>query len=113
MTEREVLKRVQLELSRSGCIVFRNNTGLVQDADGRHHRFGLCVGSSDIIGFRPIAITRAHVGQQIAQFCAIECKSDTGRLTPEQRNFLAMVEAAGGLAVVARNEEDIKNAIHE
>jgi hypothetical protein len=39
---------------------------------------------------------------------AIEVKSDTGRLTVDQRVFLAQFEAAGGIAFVARSAKDVE-----
>jgi hypothetical protein len=46
------------------------------------------------------------VGQQVAVFTSIEVKSATGRLRPEQRQWLETVQAAGGIAGVARSVED-------
>ena len=42
---------------------------------------------------------------------AIELKSATGRLTPEQKSFLERVNASGGLAFMARSIEDVKGAL--
>jgi hypothetical protein len=39
-------------------------------------------------------------------FTSIEVKSATGRLRPEQRQWLEAVQAAGGIAGVARSVED-------
>ena len=81
--------------------MFRNNTGALKDAQGRLVRYGLCKGSSDLIGWRSLTITPDMVGQTVAVFAAIEVK-DRGRPTPEQLHFIAQVQAAGGLAGVAR-----------
>jgi hypothetical protein len=43
------------------------------------------------------------VGQQVAVFTSIEVKSATGRLGPEQQQWLEAVQAAGGIAGVARS----------
>ena len=64
-------------------------------------RYGLCKGSSDLIGWRSLTITPDMVGQTVAVFAAIEVK-DRGAPTPEQLHFIAQVQAAGGLAGVAR-----------
>ena len=64
-------------------------------------RYGLCKGSSDLIGWRSLTITPDMVGQTVAVFAAIEVK-DRGTPTPEQLHFIAQVQAAGGLAGVAR-----------
>jgi hypothetical protein len=39
-------------------------------------------------------------------FLSIEVKTPTGRLRPEQRQWLDAVQAAGGIAGVARSVED-------
>ena len=42
----------------------------------------------------------------MAVFTSIEVKTATGRLRPEQRQWLEAVQAAGGIAGVARSVED-------
>jgi hypothetical protein len=69
-------------------------------------QFGLCKGSSDLIGLRTITIGPEHLGQRLAVFAAIEVKSDRGRPTPEQTAFLELVQQMGGLAGVARSVSD-------
>jgi hypothetical protein len=39
-------------------------------------------------------------------FTSIEVKTPTGRVSPEQRQWLEAVQAAGGIAGVARSVED-------
>ncbi len=41
--------------------IFRNNTGAVTTADGRFITFGLCKGSSDLIGWTEIEITAYEI----------------------------------------------------
>ena len=69
-------------------------------------QFGLCKGSSDLIGLRTITIGPEHVGQTMAVFAAVEVKSATGRATPEQAAFIEAVQAMGGLAGIARSVDD-------
>jgi hypothetical protein len=62
--------------------------------------YGLCVGSSDRIGWRPVEVAPGRV---IAQFLAIEVKTSAySKLSEEQRNFLEQVQKAGGCAMIAR-----------
>lgn len=68
-------------------------------------RYGLCKGSSDLIGYTTITIGPEHIGQQLAVFTAIEVK-DRGVPTPEQLHFITQVKAAGGLAGVARSVDE-------
>ena len=69
-------------------------------------RYGLQPGSSDLIGWRTVTITPEMVGQQVAVFTSIEVKTPTGRIRPEQQQWLDAVQAAGGIAGVARSVED-------
>jgi hypothetical protein len=118
--ERDLQNDIRLAASEAGLVLWRNNvgTGWTGDAarlaDGsvliRHARplhAGLCVGSSDLIGYRPVVVTAAMVGTTLAQFAAIEVKTARGRERPEQRHFRTVVTAAGGLAVVARSAGDV------
>jgi hypothetical protein len=56
---------------------------------------GLTKGGSDIIGIAPDG-----------RFLAVEVKTTTGRLRPEQQRFIDAVNAKGGIAGVARSVED-------
>jgi hypothetical protein len=84
----------------------RNNTGTLRDQNGRPVSFGLARGSADLIGWRTVTITPDMVGSTIAVFTSIEVKTATGRLRPEQQQWLDAVQAAGGIAGVARSVED-------
>jgi dihydroxyacid dehydratase/phosphogluconate dehydratase len=46
------------------------------------------------------------VGTQVAVFTSIEVKTPTGRVKPEQQQWLEVVQAAGGIAGVARSVEE-------
>jgi hypothetical protein len=83
-----------LALSKAGCLVFRNNTGAVKDGE-RFIRYGLCKGSSDIIGLTPDG-----------RFLAVEVKTRTGRPTKEQQQFIDAINQQGGIAGIARSVED-------
>lgn len=104
MRETSILQRVQLDASRRGYRLFRNNVGQLLDARGVPVRYGLCPGSSDLIGWRELVITPDMVGHTVAQFCAVEVKTATGKPTPQQMQFLESVAQAGGVAVIARGE---------
>lgn len=98
------MQRVQLEASRKGWRVFRNNVGQLLDARGVPVRYGLMVGSGDLIGWRPVTITPEMVGQTLAQFVSLEVKGPRGVVSEAQQRWAGMVERAGGLAIVARGE---------
>lgn len=107
MREQSIMQRVQLEASRKGWRVFRNNVGCLPDARGVPVRYGLCPGSSDLIGWRELVITPEMVGRTVAQFVAVEVKGPTGKPTAQQMRFLEAVAAAGGVALLARGVEDL------
>lgn len=93
-----ILHRIGERYPQARC--WRNNTGALRDPTGRLIRFGL-PGSADILGL---------IGPE-GRFLAIECKTQRGRQTEQQRKFQAMVERHGGLYVLARKAEDVDNAL--
>lgn len=107
MNETTILQRIRLALGRvPGLRMFRNNVGGLKDEHGRFVAFGLHQGSGDLIGWRSVEITPDMVGRRLAVFTSIEVKTPTGRLRTDQANWQAQVEDAGGIAIVARSEND-------
>jgi hypothetical protein len=116
--ETPILKRCLLALSRAGSRVFRCNTGqgwtgTVTSRDlksltlfnPRPFHAGLIEGGADIIGWTTITVTPDMVGARVAVFTAVEVKTLGGRVSPAQRTFLDAVTAAGGIAGVARTDD--------
>jgi hypothetical protein len=87
---------------RPGDVVIRN---------GRPLHAGLCVGSSDLIGYSALVVRPEHVGQRLAVFAAVEVKSAKGRPSAEQSQFLNHISEAGGCAGIARSIEDAKRIL--
>ena len=106
MSEQTIQQHIRLACSKGDCRLFRNNTGTLRDANGRPVQFGLCKGSADLIGWTSRTITPEMVGQQIAVFTSIEVKSTSGRVKPEQHQWLDAVVKSGGIAAVARSVAD-------
>ncbi len=123
MKESPVLHHSLLALSEAGHLAWRNNTGIgwagqaikpsramnivMQPGDvlirnARPLHAGLCVGSADIIGLR-----------SDGRFYGIECKSDTGRQSKEQKIFGDVVISHGGLYGIARSPEEALKIIGE
>ena len=109
--EAYVQNKIRLAVGSGSVRLFRNNTGALLDMQGRLVKFGLCKGSSDLIGFRSITITPDMVGQKIAVFSAIEVK-DKGKATVDQKNFINIINNAGGYAGVAKNVNDAKKILY-
>ena len=93
------------------CRLFRNNVGSAKTFDNRYIEFGLCVGSSDLIGFQSVTITADMVGQQVAIFTAIEVKTPTGKVSAEQKRFTDMVNNFGGIGAIVRSVDDAREAL--
>ena len=112
-SEQHIQQHIRLACSTGPVRLFRNNTGVLRDANGRPVQFGLCKGSADLIGWTTRTITADMVGQQVAVFTSIEVKTTTGRLRPEQKLWLAAVENAGGIAGVARSVADAEALLRD
>jgi hypothetical protein len=106
--ETEIQQRIRLALGTHPHIrLFRNQVGQLPDPrTGRPVQFGLARGSADLIGWRSITITPDMVGTTVAIFASIEVKTPTGRVSPQQQAWMAVVQGAGGIAGVARSVSD-------
>lgn len=111
MRESDIQNQTRIHVSQRRLgVLFRANVGeawtgerIEKNLDGsitiyrpRRFRTGLPPGFSDLFGF-------AFLGGR-AVF--MEMKSSSGRLTPEQENFLRQMATMGALAGVARSAED-------
>ena len=113
MNETSIRKEIQVALSGKNCRMFRNNVGEFHDEGKKIHIvYGLCPGSSDLIGWKTVTITPEMCGREIAIFFACEVKKPDGKKpTPAQENFIAAVQSAGGIAFVAHSPEEAENKI--
>ncbi len=102
MKEADLMRLEQLAASKRGDRLFRNNVGTVESKDGRFIRFGLAVGSGDLIGWRRVVVTPDMVGSSVAVFESVEVKSRKGIITPEQMSWHDAVIAAGGFSRIER-----------
>jgi hypothetical protein len=111
-SEVDLMRHIQIEYgTRDDIRLLRNNVGVLQDRNGTYIRFGLCSGSSDLIGWKSVVITPEMVGKRVAVFTAIEVKSKNGVVSIGQNMFLKVVREAGGLAGVARSMEDAEGIV--
>lgn len=134
MKESELGKKLLVAASQLGLRLFRNNTGtgwtgkilrfsrlqqvLVKPGDvlisgARPLHAGLCVGSSDYIGWKTVTIGPDMVGQKVAIFVGWELKTERGNATEAQKNFAHAVIRAGGLGVISYGEADTWKALEE
>ena len=98
--------QIRLAIAAPNVKMFRNNVGALTTNDGRRVNFGLCAGSSDLIGFTSKTITADDVGKTVAIFTAIEVKTPTGKVSPQQKAFIDVVNRSGGIGGVVRSVDD-------
>ncbi len=97
--ESEILQEVLRDVgSRADVRVWRQNTGAARTKSGAVVRFGL-PGQADITGI-------AYIGDGYGIRLEIEVKSATGRPSPEQLHWGALIETFGGIYIIARSGED-------
>ena len=99
-----------LDGSKLGIRLFRNTVGSYELKDGRWLTSGLCVGSSDLIGYLPVVVTEAMVGRTVAVFVAVEAKGPRGRVRKEQQMFIDAVRRNGAIGVIT-HEPDLSAAV--
>lgn len=126
MNETPTQRRIMLALGAlPGVRLFRNNTGmgwagrLLSNENGRVTlenarplHAGLTKGSGDLIGWKTVEVTPDMVGKKLAVFTSIEVKREKGgRVSDAQDNWREVVKRMGGIAIVARTEEEAKTLI--
>lgn len=99
MRESDILQQVRLRASQLGAILWRNNTGMLRNDQGRPVFYGLCKGSSDLIGIFK------------GRFTALEIKQPGKHPTPEQKAFIDAVNKAGGIAAVITDPSQLENIL--
>ncbi len=116
--ENNLMHAIQLEATRLGARLLRNNAGAFQDKTGRwvfyglgHVAKGVGDGSSDLIGYRPITITEAHLGRVIGQIIACEVKRPGKIPSKDQHQFLEAVARGGGLAFWCDSIEQVRDRL--
>ena len=89
-------------LEARGIYHWRNNVGAVRVGPGRFLHFGK-KGSSDILGILPGG-----------RLLCVECKApDGGRLSSEQKQFMADVRGLGALALVVKDWRELDSKLRE
>ena len=100
--EHSIQNQIRLALNPY-AVIFRANVGSGYTADGRYFSTGLPVGFSDLFGFR----------KSDGKAVFIEVKTQTGRLSEAQKNFIEKMRELGAIAGVARSPEDAIKIIME
>jgi len=102
-TETDIKSEIQKSLNKIPSLrIFRNNTGVAKSANGKPLRYGLKVGSSDLIGWKSVAVTQEMIGKNVAIFVAIEIKKPGAKSNKDhiedQQAFVDDVIESGGIA---------------
>lgn len=120
MNETNIVRSGLLAASRLGARMFRQNVGqgwigqsqkkpngdvVIKQARPFHAGFE---GLLDTSGFVSVVVTQDMVGQTIARYSEIEYKTETGRVSDIQRARIKLVRSFGGLAGVARSDDDVR-----
>lgn len=99
MSANALTKAIVTMLTVYGCLAWRQNNGAVYDPTRQVFRArNTKKGISDVLGLE----------LQTARFLAVEVKVGKDKLTPQQRQFLADVRAAGGFACEGRELEQVR-----
>lgn len=102
MRETPLMQEIRAALNvQPGVRLWRNNCGMLRAPNGTPVRFGLAVGSCDLVG------VLAPMGRLIC----FEVKTATGRVSKEQKAWLRVVHEHGGFACVVRSVEDALAAL--
>lgn len=96
MTEEHVIQNKIREALSPYAVIFRANVGSGVTYDGRHFDTGLPKGFSDLFGFR----------KSDGKAIFIEVKTSSGRVSPQQKNFIERMKECGAVAGVCRSPEE-------
>lgn len=106
MLERDVQREIREALGRlDGVVVWRNNTGMLKDSRGISVRYGLAIGSSDLIGI--VYLPQLGIGR----FFALEIKRPGEEPSDEQYAFLHLIRKIGGFSTWVDNVDAAVSAV--
>ena len=101
MTHGQLVNQIRLALGDGqNAVLWPNNTGAAIHHSGHRVRYGLTIGSADLIGLTAEG-----------RFLALEVKVGRDRVRPEQALFLALVQRMGGFATVVHSVHEAEAAL--
>jgi hypothetical protein len=103
MKESELLSFALTCLKQSGLVYWRvnNSPSLFNNKSGQ-----VCFRKSPVKGFPDLAGVLPS-----GKFFAIEIKTDKGRLSPEQIEWITKLNHSGAIAVVLRSKDEIREFV--
>ncbi len=100
MTEHDIQNDIRIKISELGYCGFRVNVGRFKTEDGRWFDTGLPKGFSDLMAVKD------------GKVYFLEVKTDKGKASKEQLNFLAVMrDRYGCVTAIVRSVEDAVNAV--
>lgn len=120
--ETDILNRWRLKWSKWG-VLFRQQVGMfwagVPEREWEENgvkyvtlksaykmKMGV-TGLHDYLGWHTMIVTPDMVGKKVAIAASVEGKTEDGKLTDEQINFMRQLRLAGGISFVVRSEDTI------
>lgn len=118
MNETQIQQAIRIALGdEPDLVLWRNTTGQTEewnpsDGSARTLRYGLAVGSADLVGILRVSVIPVFDrSMSFGRFFALEVKTPTGRVRPEQTQWLELVRRMGGFAAVVRSVDEAKAAL--
>lgn len=101
--EHEIQNQIRIAVSKY-CVIFRINVGQGYTKDGRYFTTGVPNGFSDLFGVR----------RSDGKAVFIEVKTQKGKPSEKQRNFIQQMKLVGAIAGICRSaDEAIKLILEE
>jgi hypothetical protein len=96
-------------LALEGIFAWRQNQGAIPLEGGGYRRFVGMKGVSDILGILPQTVQLAGESDRttFGNLLAIETKRPGEKLRPEQAEFLARINALGGIGICAHSVQEL------
>ena len=102
MSEHRIQNDIRAAVS-DFCVIFRVNVGNGLTKDGRYFSTGVPKGFSDLFGVR----------KSDGKAVFIEVKSESGKPSKYQENFINQMRSCGAIAGICRSTEDAIKLIME
>lgn len=102
MSESRLLAEIREALGDArDLVLWRNNAGALRDDAGRQVRYGLAVGSADLVGILAPS----------GRLFALEVKTPTGRVSPDQVRWAKLAESMGAFVRTVRSVDEARKAL--
>lgn len=106
-SESDIVRGCLQLLQARGIYCWRQNQGGIPLPNGGFRRFVGLKGVSDILGIVP----QTHEGVLFGNLLAVECKTEKGKVSDDQKAFLFEINARGGIGLVVRSVEELEREL--